>query len=123
MVRTFAPGVEIIAASGIIVVRFSQKNLIDEGEIKEVSDSLFRLILAQEARVILDLSGVKAVSSFFIQVLLRLRRHLCGCGGSLILCRLSGALKEKIIDIMRLDQVFEICETLPESIRRFARAQ
>jgi anti-anti-sigma factor len=98
-------GVSILdAISGIVAINM---------DIERVSRSL--LSGTDKARVILNLSRLKFISSAFVAGMIALQKRVRGAGGRLILCGMHPIVRETLHGA-RLDTFFEICESEQDAL-------
>lgn len=103
---------------GTAVVRFVNTDIIfAEGIVQEVGDQLLRLVEDQNLnQIVLNLSGVRYLSSTMLGKLVSLSRRIEQTDGRLRLCSLSPVVSD-ILRISRLDRVFEICVDVPSALK------
>jgi anti-sigma B factor antagonist len=108
--------VEII--EGTAVVRFAGTDIVYAEEIvRDVGDQLYRLVENEgHTLVLLNLSGIRYLSSTMLGRLVSVNRRLEQANGRLKLCSLSPVVSD-IFRISRLDQVFAIYEDEPSALR------
>jgi anti-anti-sigma factor len=81
--------------------------LFAEEDIAEVAGSLDRLVEAGHTRLVLDLSGVRSMSSDVLAMLAELQRRLETVGGRLRLIRADSAVRD-MLRICRLDRYLAV---------------
>ena len=99
--------VEVV--DGTAIVRFVNTDIIfAEGVVQEVGEQLIRLVDDQGYKqIVLNLGGVRYLSSTMLGKLVSLSRRIDQASGRLRLCCLSPVVSD-ILRISRLDRVFEI---------------
>ena len=98
-------GISILdAVSGIVSINM---------DIERVSKSLLSGI--DKARVILNLSRLKFISSAFVAGMIALQKRVRAAGGRLILCGMHPIVRETLHGA-RLDTFFEICENEQDAL-------
>jgi anti-anti-sigma factor len=85
-------------------------DLPEEPELVEEIEGLVEMIGGEDhCSVVMDFSGVDAVTSSSLSKLLELRKLLVECGRRLIFCSLPGTTRG-VLAVTGLDQVFELAE-------------
>ena len=102
---------------GIVVVRFTVNVLRDERIIRDLSDSLDRLIESGRTRMVLNFAGIQMFASYAIGKLITLDNRIKQ-QGRLVMCELTPVVEE-IIDIMQLRRRFTIVKTEREALDSF----
>lgn len=98
-------GVAIMdAISGIVAINT---------DIDRVSKSL--VAASDQARVILNLSQLKFISSAFVAGMIALQKRIRAAEGRLVLCGMHPVVRETLHGA-RLDTYFEICESEKEAL-------
>jgi anti-anti-sigma factor len=117
MTVTNLDGLTITAVEdkGIFVVKFTDEDLASQERVGEVGKGLYRYVLADNARVVLDLSGVKRIASSFIGLIISLGKQQQACNGRMVLCQAHGRLLE-VLQVTNLNKIFVICDNLPASV-------
>ena len=109
--------VQVDIVDGTAIVRFVNTDIIfAEGIVQEMGNELLRLVEDQGFnQIVLDLSGVRYLSSTMLGKLVSLSRRIEQSGGRLRLCCLSPVVSD-ILRISRLDRVFEIFDDIPGAL-------
>jgi anti-anti-sigma factor len=114
------PGFELQPRDSITVVRFCDARLLAADRITGLDRDVSAWLSANPgAKVVLDLSVVKAVSSDFLAKLIGWRTLVQKCQGRLKLVGLGPSLQE-LFDVTRLSKKFEIEPDLETAAARLA---
>jgi anti-anti-sigma regulatory factor len=89
--------------SGVIVVRFNDRFLVEEGEIALVKKELCDNLNQPNLRVLLDLKNVKRMSTAAVTMLGEMYKWLRSWGSRLALCRVRGEL-QGILTTMSMEE-------------------
>ena len=103
----------------ITVVRFMDRQILDETNIQEIGQELFQLV-DEEGRnqLLLNFCDVQFLSSSALGKLITLHRKLKACGGSL---RMSN-IRQEIYDVLaitKLNKLFSIHDDEAEALAAF----
>jgi len=71
--------------------------------------------LEGERGMLLDLSGLEYISSAGLRSILLLARRLSGSGGRVVLCGMSGVVKE-VFDISGFGSIFQLHDSVAEAL-------
>jgi len=95
------------------VVRFRTDRLTDPMTVADVSAELDKLVdpLPLRASVAIDFDGIEHISSQVIGLMIGLRDKIKKKGGTLVLCKLSGRVRE-VMRVTRLDRHFTFSESV-----------
>ena len=106
----------------IAVVRFEDAEILfEEGAIHAVGRELRRLIEGEgHTRLVVDLTGVRYLSSEVLGILAGLQREVDPVRGRIVLCGLDPLLRD-MVRITHLDRVFDICGDEAEALGRMLR--
>jgi anti-sigma B factor antagonist len=103
----------------IVVVRLLPRQILDEIQITEISQSLKELVDSGSNKIILDFSTVDHFSSSALGMLITLKKQVESEKGSLKLCYIRAQIL-KVFKITRLDEIFSIYKTAPEALASFS---
>jgi anti-sigma B factor antagonist len=100
------------------VVEFRNASLMDPVELEHISQSLYRLVDAEDRRrIVLDFEKVQYLSSQAIGIVLTMNKKLGALKNSkLVLCGVGPRLQE-LLRITRLDRILTIKPTQREAIK------
>lgn len=116
------PGFELQPRDSITVIRFRDPQLLAADRIIGIDRDVSAWLSAHPgAKVVLDLSDVKAVSSDFLAKLIGWRTLVQKCQGRLKLVGLGPSLQE-LFDVTRLSKKFEIEPDLETAAARLAES-
>jgi anti-sigma B factor antagonist len=103
------PRLRVRTIERIALVRFDDAAmLVTESDVRAVGEQLDRLVEEGHTRLLLNLSGVRYLSSDVLAVLVRRQERLAASGGSLRLCGLDPLLRD-MLRITHLDRVLDVC--------------
>ncbi len=109
----------VIDESGVSVVRFVDRKIVDSGSIEQLGEELNALVTVEKRNMILlNFDGVEFLSSAALNKLISLNTKIKASAGRLKLCCLRAEIKE-VFTITRLDRVFDIRKTEAEAIAAF----
>jgi anti-anti-sigma factor len=105
------------------VVRFEDAEILfEESAVHTVRRELHRLIEDQgHTRLVLNLTGVRYLSTEVLGILASLQRGLHPARGSIVLCGLDPLLLD-MVRITHLDRVFDICGDEAAALSRMLRS-
>jgi anti-sigma B factor antagonist len=99
---------EITDVSGVTVVRFSDRKILDATAIEELGEELFALVESEKRKsLLLNFTGVEFLSSAALNKLIILDKKVKANGGRLKMCEVRPEIAE-IFAITRLDRLFDI---------------
>ena len=104
---------------GVAVVRFLDRQLMDDRAVREAADQLMATLPAKEPiRVILDFAGVAMISSAMLGRLVLAQRRADLSGGLLRLCELSPAVRD-VLKTTNLDRILKVARDRREAREAF----
>jgi anti-anti-sigma factor len=119
-VRRGRPTIRVSTVEGSTVVEFKNAEfLFAEEDIAELAGPLRRLVDAGHTQLVLDLSGVRSMSSDVLAMVADLQRRLERVGGRLRIVRADAAVRD-MLRICRLDRYLTI---EPDEAGRGSRAK
>jgi anti-sigma B factor antagonist len=102
--------IEVLEVGNATIVRFVDRDLIDQGVIQDAGFELFQLVEGQRGRrLLLDLGNLDYAASMALGKLIVFNKKATAAGGKLVLCNLTGTLREAFT-LSKLDQLFDIRE-------------
>lgn len=109
-----------IAENGAVtVVNFVDRKILDEANIKEIGDELFRLVEAENRkRLLLNFSSVEFLSSAALGKLITLDKKVKAQGGQLKLSNIRPEIYE-VFAITRLNKMFDIKDDESDALAAF----
>ena len=117
MTKEKTPRLRVAAAGSATVVELTDRRILDELSINEISDQLTALVAkAPTPKFVLDFSGVGHMSSSALGMLITLHKRLREKGGELRLCGIQPAILE-VFAITRLNEIFTICQTREQALQ------
>ncbi len=115
--------IDVQEEPGLRVIRFLDKRLFDDLTIRDVYDQVAGVFpRSGETAVILDFSGVEALSSAMLGKLILLQRRVDTVHGRLRLCEMNNTIRA-VFRSTNLDRLFQIDRDLNESREVLAGAQ
>jgi anti-sigma B factor antagonist len=104
-----APRIQASEANGVLVIRFTDRQLFDERTVREVADQILAALPndGSPIRLILDFTDINLVSSTLLSKLILLQRRVTTSGGKLRLCELSPVIQQ-VFRTANLDRLFTI---------------
>ena len=112
--------IELRQESGITVAALLDEEILDEGTIGAIAESLFQVVQEGGAvQMVLSFARVKHLSSMALGTLIRLNKRVEEAGGKLKLCEIRPSLYEVFV-ITRLNKLFEIYDTEEMAIVSFS---
>jgi len=105
---------------GVTHVEFLDRNILDEANIEQIGREIEQCIDASpKPQLVIDFSNVEHLSSAALGKLITLNSRVRSRGGGLRLAQIDPQIYE-VFTITKLDQLFEIHDTVDEAVRTFA---
>jgi anti-sigma B factor antagonist len=99
---------QIEVINDVVVVQFTDKEIVDEQSIQNIGEELFALVDKQGWRkVLLNFGNVESLSSAALGKFITLNKKLNTAGGRLILCNIAPEVYE-VFEITKLNKLFNI---------------
>jgi anti-sigma B factor antagonist len=106
--------------SGVTVVNFLDKRILDEPTIQAIAEQLFSLVDdAGKREVLLNFDNVEYLSSAALGKLINLHKKLQGVQGRLAMCKVIPQIYE-VFAITKLDKIFKIFPDEDAALEFFA---
>jgi len=106
---------------GIYVCEFTTSRILDESNIKEIGDTLGKLIDGRDhPKILLDFMNVDHLSSAALGMLINANNRLRARNGQLRLCKIQPQILE-VFAITKLNKLFRILPTRDEAMESFTR--
>ena len=103
----------------VTVVRFRDRKIVEDINIQELAQEMFRLVEADNrGRVLLNFSSVEFLSSAALGKLITLEKKVKAHGGTLKLCNIRPEIYE-VFAITKLNRVFDIKEDEADALAAF----
>jgi anti-sigma B factor antagonist len=103
----------------LATVRFTDKKIVDSGNIEEMGEEMFSLVDKDHIKhVLLNFEGVEFLSSAALNKLILMDKRVKQVGGVLRLCSLKAEIME-VFTITRLNRVFDIRKTESDALKAF----
>lgn len=113
------PRIALDFEDGVMVVRFLDRQIMDDRIVREVFDQIDASIPdGQPIALILDLSGVGMISSAFLGRMVLLERRALRSAGKLRLCELGQTVAD-VLHTTNLDRVLKITRDRREAREAF----
>lgn len=103
-------GLLIQPMSGVTVVNFQSPDILDTLHVENLAETMYDLAKQSPGKLLVDFSGVMAISSKAIGMLLELNKKLKSRQGELALCGIRREVLH-ILKITRVDSLFTIYPT------------
>ncbi len=101
---------------GVVVLVLSGR--LDALTALEVRPTIDELVDQQQKKVVCDLGGLAMIDSSGVGAIVSLFKRLRTLGGDVKIARIGGQPQE-IFHLLRLDQVFDVFETVAEAEAKF----
>ena len=103
----------------LAIVRFTDKKIVDSGNIEEMGAEMLSLIDVDHMKhVLLNFESVDFLSSAALNKLILMDKKVKQVGGILRLCNLRAEIME-VFTITRLNRVFDIRKSEAEALKAF----
>ncbi len=112
------PWLSVEQVGDLTVVRFTQRDLLDEAAVFAVGEHLFGVVEEGQHNLIISFANVQRVASILLGKLVRLHRKLKESGGRLAICELGERVGE-IFDTLRLSQMLNIYNSERDALESF----
>jgi anti-anti-sigma factor len=107
---------EITMQDDVAVVSFRTSRILDQSNVQQLGDELDQLVEEHQfGKIVLNFNKIHYMSSAVMGKLVGLQKKVQSRGGELRLCNISSSIYE-IFEIMRFDELFEICETEDDAV-------
>lgn len=117
-----APGtrrIEVEEINGVTVAKFTDKKILDEGNIQLIGNQLFSLVDEdRRQKIVLDFTNVEYLSSAALGKLITMDKKVKSISGKLRLCNIRSDILE-VFKITRLDKLFTIKENQEKALDGF----
>lgn len=111
------PRMNISSEGGVTVVELTDRKILDEVNISRISERLQGLVAkAENPKFVLDFSNVVHMSSSALGMLITLHKRVREKKGLLRLSGIQAAIYEVFV-ITRLNEIFEISESVEEALK------
>ncbi len=118
MAESISP-VSVAQEKDVHVVEFRNNKILDEGNIKEIGDTLAALIEPKDyPKLLLDFANVDHLSSAALGMLININNRIKQKNGQLRLTHIKPQIREVFL-ITRLDKLFRILPTRAEALASF----
>lgn len=111
---------ETVVAAGEIVV-LAPKGQINTYTAPALQQKMLALLERDSRRIVVDLVGVRSLTSAALRVLLLVSRRLRPVQGEIVLCRLNESVR-KVFAISGFDKDFAIVSSLDEAVAALRRS-
>lgn len=98
---------DVGAVGAVSIVRFTEKKLLDAGDIALIGEKLMRLVESGCRKMVLSFGSVDYVSNGAMSALLAVRRKMIQAGGAMVLCELSEPVQEHLT-VRQFHRLFDI---------------
>ena len=116
------PHLQVRTVDGVAVARLVDAEILfAEAAVHALGDELDDLVVRQgQTRLVLDLGGVRYMSSAMLAKLVALEQKARQAGGRLRLCGVGPTVRD-ILGVSHLDRVFDIDEDEQSALARFSK--
>jgi anti-sigma B factor antagonist len=105
--------------TGVTVVTFLDRKILDAANIQELGDELYSLVEQDgHKKLVLDFGNVDFLSSAALNKLIVLDKKSKAKAGAVKLCNLKPEIQEVFV-ITRLNQLFDIRDTVDVALKAF----
>ena len=110
------PSINIKYAGNATIIGFTDQKILEERDIKALSESIMSIIeQAERINLVLDFGNVRFLSSAVLGLLIRISKRIYEREGQLKLCRINPKIYE-IFKITRLTKTFDIYDDIEAAI-------
>jgi anti-anti-sigma factor len=110
------PRLRVRIIERVAIVRFEEAEILfEESAVQAVGEQLNRLIKEGHTRLLVNLGGVRYMSSAVLGILAGLQHQVDPARGCIQLCGLDPLLRD-MLRIARLDRVFDVCDDEAEAL-------
>ena len=114
-----ADHITVVKNSGVNVIEFNDRKILDELSINEIGDQLREVADAEQAvHILLNFKNVEHLSSAALGMLITLDKRVKEQKGQLKLSDINPQIYE-VFKITRLNKLFEIHESASQAIGKF----
>jgi len=111
--------IEVEEVNDVTVAKFTDKKILDEGNIQLIGNQLFALVDEdRKKKIVLDFSNVEYLSSAALGKLITLDKKAKAAGGKIRFCSIRADILE-VFKITRLDKLFTIKENKDKALEGF----
>jgi anti-sigma B factor antagonist len=111
--------IDVSKVGDVSVVRFVDRKIVDEAQVKELADDLFHLVEHDNRRaLLLNFSGVEFVSSAALGKFITLDRKVKAAKGRMKMSDVRPEIME-VFEITKLNRVFDIRSGEAEALAAF----
>ncbi len=108
--------VDVEEVNGVTVAKFTDKKILDEGNIQLIGNQLFSLVDEdRRMKIVLDFSNVEYLSSAALGKLITMDKKVKSINGKLRFCSIRSDILE-VFKITRLDKLFTIKENQEQAL-------
>lgn len=111
--------IDIEEINGVTVAKFTDKKILDEGNIQLIGNQLFSLVDEdRRQKIVLDFANVEYLSSAALGKLITMDKKVKSISGKLRFCNIRSDILE-VFKITRLDKLFQIRENQEKALEGF----
>jgi len=104
---------------GVTVIRFNDRNILDEASIQAIGEEIVRHIEASPSpRLLIDFTNVDHLSSAALGTLITVNNKVRQKDGQLRLCNIDPQIYEVFV-ITKLNKLFQIHKGVPEAMASY----
>ena len=110
---------EMDQVSGVTVITFLPQDLVRFEDIDEVAQQLYKLLENYSSKkIVLNLSGVRRLSSLMLGKLIAFNDRVTSAGGRMVLCDVNTEV-HSVFKAVNLLKVFPICADETAALKSF----
>ncbi len=107
---------ELEEVGDVTVAKFTDKKILDEGNIQIIGNQLFALIEEGRQKIVLDFSNVEYLSSAALGKLITMDKKVKAAKGKLRLCAIRPDIYE-VFAITKLNKLFDMKDNLEAALQ------
>jgi anti-sigma B factor antagonist len=113
------PNLVVTRLDGVNVVQFEDRRLLDDVEIRAITDQLsFIAYQDPRPRLLLDFQSVEQISSAGLAMMISIERLFKQRNGQVVLANLHAGIRD-ILNFMRLDETFNVQDNVDDALKQF----
>ena len=111
---------QIEEVGDVAIVRFLDRRILDDDNIKQLGQQLFRMVDEDHCyNILLNFSNVDFLSSAALGKLITLEKKIRSHGGKLLLSNLRSEIYDTVFALTLLNRVFDIKEDEAQALAAF----
>lgn len=109
---------------GVLVVQFTSQKILSDTLIARIGIELLELVDEADGKMVLDFHGVEFMSSAMAGKIVLLRKKCRDTNTIFKVCNVNNqgiAPPMAVFEIMRIDRIIDICNSLGEALKSFQK--